>query len=74
MNKSKLDFLEPFKYTLSTKEDMYKIIFSVNNTEKSLPKIIDILTKNNCELNNVRILKPNLEDVFVSLTGRKIND
>ena len=74
MNKSKLDFLKPFKYTLSTKKDMDKIIFSVNNPEKSLPKIIDILTKNNCELNNVRILKPNLEDVFVSLTGRKIND
>ena len=37
-------------------------------------KIIDILIKNNCQLNNVKILKPNLEDVFVSLTGRKIND
>jgi len=74
INKSKLDYLKPFKYTFSSKENINKIIFSVNNPEKSLPKIIDILIKNDCQLNNVKILKPNLEDVFVSLTGRKIND
>ena len=74
IDKSKLDYLESFKYTLSSKENINKLIFSVNNPEKSLPKIIDILIKNNCQLNNVKILKPNLEDVFVSLTGRKIND
>ena len=74
IDKSKLDYLESFKYTFSSKENINKLIFSVNNPEKSLPKIIDILIKNNCQLNNVKILKPNLEDVFVSLTGRKIND
>ena len=74
INKSKLDCLKQFKYTFSSKENLNKIIFSVNNPEKSLPKIIDILIKNDCQLNNVKILKPNLEDVFVSLTGRKIND
>ena len=74
IDKSKLDYLESFKYTLSSKKNINKLIFSVNNPEKSLAKIIDILIKNNCQLNNVKILKPNLEDVFVSLTGRKIND
>jgi len=74
LNESKLDFLKTFTYTYSSKQNLNKLIFSVKNPEKSLPEIINILMKNNCQINDVKIFKPNLEDVFVSLTGRKIND
>jgi len=41
--------------------------------EKDMAKIINILTNNNCHIQNVSADKSSLEDVFLDLTGEKIN-
>mgnify|MGYP001562978829 CR=1 FL=1 len=37
-----------------------------------MPKIINILTKLNLDIEEVKICKSSLEDVFLKLTGRSI--
>jgi len=39
-----------------------------------LPKIILKLSENNIRIEDVQLPKASLEDVFLDLTGRKIND
>ena len=43
-----------------------------SNPEKDMPKIINILTKLNLGIEEVKICKSSLEDVFLELTGRSI--
>ena len=48
--------------------------FSVKDPDKSLPQIIDLLSKNEININSVKSTKSSLEDVFLNLTGKGIND
>jgi ABC-2 type transport system ATP-binding protein len=43
-----------------------------SNPEKDMPKIINILTRLNLGIEEVKICKSSLEDVFLELTGRSI--
>ena len=43
------------------------------NTEKDIPIIIRNLSKNEISINKLDIKKASLEDVFIKLTGKKIN-
>jgi len=51
-----------------------RLIFSVDNPEKELPHVVELVSRNGCHIHEVKITKSSLEDVFVSLTGRGINE
>ena len=50
-----------------------RLHFSLLDPEKDMATIIEILTKNNCHIQSVSADKASLEDVFLDLTGEKIN-
>jgi len=62
--------LKDFSYT---REDN-RLHFITKNPEEALPKIINTLTKAGCHIQRVETTKSSLEDVFLSLTGKGINE
>ena len=62
--------LANYKYTYENN----RFHFSVKDPDKSLPQIIDLLSKNKININSVKSTKSSLEDVFLNLTGKGIND
>jgi ABC-2 type transport system ATP-binding protein len=65
----KSELLNDFTYTY----DNGRLHFSLLDPEKNMAKIINILTENNCHIQSVSADKSSLEDVFLDLTGEKIN-
>ena len=48
--------------------------FSVKNPELIIPKIIQELTSKNIAIHSIKTETSSLEDVFLSLTGKSINE
>lgn len=53
-------------------ENMIEI--STSNTQENLQDILFILSKGNIRVKNISLREPNLESVFLALTGRKLRD
>ncbi|WP_206528010.1 ABC transporter ATP-binding protein [Marinitoga sp. 38H-ov] len=51
-----------------------RVEISSDDLEKTLFNIIDFSKKNNIPIDNITIRKPNLEDVFLSLTGHSLRE
>lgn len=51
-----------------------KIEISTNDLEKTLFEILEFSKKNEISVDNIVIRKPNLEDVFLSLTGHSLRE
>ena len=51
-----------------------KIEILTKEPNLDLPRIILKLSENNIRIEDVQLPKASLEDVFIDLTGRKIND
>lgn len=51
-----------------------KISIAVNNSQYKMEDIIRVLTSNNCSIKNISIISPNLESVFLSLTGKNLRE
>ncbi len=66
---SKKEILDDFTFTY----DDGRLHFSLLDPEKEMATIIKILTKNDCYVQSVSADKASLEDVFLDLTGDKIN-
>lgn len=64
------DLLENYTYT----REEGRIHFTVKDPEESLPGIIGILTQKGCHIHRVETTKSSLEDVFLNLTGKGINE
>ncbi|GAB6189391.1 ABC transporter ATP-binding protein [Marinitoga arctica] len=64
------EFQQKFKGTVFDK----KIEISTNNLESTLFEIIKYSKNNNLILDDIVIRKPNLEDVFLNLTGRTLRE
>lgn len=62
--------IEPWEFSIIDNV----IHISTSNPEKDMPKIINILTKLKLGIEEVKICKSSLEDVFLELTGRSILD
>ena len=62
--------LEKYTYT-NTKNRLH---FSVKNPDEELPKIIRILSKSGHHIQSIESNKSSLEDVFLNLTGKGINE
>ena len=58
----------------SYSHDNERIHFISNDLEGDLPKIINVLTKAGCHIQRVETTKSSLEDVFLKLTGKGINE
>lgn len=50
------------------------IVVTVSNSKTSFNKIIDVLSKTGVNINSVDINEPNLETVFLNLTGKALRD
>ncbi|MCP4152361.1 MAG: ATP-binding cassette domain-containing protein, partial [bacterium] len=50
-----------------------RVNFAFDNTEK-IPSILELLFKNNLPVADLKIKSPNLEAVFLKLTGRSLRD
>ena len=62
--------LENYKYT----SDKNRLHFSVKDPDEELPKIIRVLSNAGLHIQKIESNKSSLEDVFLNLTGKGIND
>ena len=62
--------LENYKYT----SDKNRLHFSVKDPDEELPKIIRVLSNAGLHIQKIESTKSSLEDVFLNLTGKGIND
>ncbi|MFQ6612606.1 MAG: ATP-binding cassette domain-containing protein [Fidelibacterota bacterium] len=62
--------LKKFHYT----QEEGRLHFTVRNPEEALPEIISLLSKQDCHIHRIETTKSSLEDVFLSLTGKGINE
>ena len=73
----RLSFIEQIK-TLDEVDSISvqngKMILTVRNGESFIPRIFEAAQAAGAEILSVSMRKPNLEDVFLSLTGREIRD
>jgi ABC-2 type transport system ATP-binding protein len=67
------DFSACLSDFIFTQEDG-RLHFTTQDPEEVLPKIINALTKTGCHIQRVETTKSSLEDVFLSLTGKGINE
>ena len=62
--------LSDFKYTM----DDNRLHFSVKNPDRALPRIIKSLSEAQIHINSIESNRSSLEDVFLDLTGKGINE
>ena len=63
-------YLSDFQYTI----DDNRLHFSVKNPDRALPKIIKSLSDAQIHINSIESNRSSLEDVFLNLTGKGINE
>ena len=59
-------------YTFTTEQN--RLHFSVKDPDQELPKIIKILSEKNIHIQSIESNRSSLEDVFLNLTGKGINE
>ena len=62
--------LENYKYN----NDKNRLHFSVKDPDEELPKIIRVLSNAGLHIQKIESNKSSLEDVFLNLTGKGINE
>lgn len=55
-------------------ESLYEVSLHVQNSREVMPGLIASVNHNGTQLVNMNIVKPSLEDVFISLTGKQLRD
>ena len=64
------DLLSGYTFT----KDQNRLHFSVKDPDQELPKIIKILSEKNIHIQSIESSRSSLEDVFLNLTGKGINE
>ena len=64
------DLLSEYTFT----KDQNRLHFSVKDPDQELPKIIKILSDKNLHIQSIESNRSSLEDVFLNLTGKGINE
>ena len=64
------DLLSGYTFT----KDQNRVHFSVKDPDQELPKIIKILSEKNIHIQSIESNRSSLEDVFLNLTGKGINE
>jgi ABC-2 type transport system ATP-binding protein len=72
------DSLEHEMYTVSGVRSAdrfdHQIKVKANNTQQTLPEVINVFNRLNINIRSLEILEPNLESVFLELTGKRLRD
>jgi len=55
-------------------ESLYEVSLHAQNSREVMPGLISSVNQNGTRLVNMNIVKPSLEDVFISLTGKQLRD
>jgi len=71
-NPASENFLEDYNFAYEPNDSGGKLIFTVDEPEKSLTSILNVLSQNGCHIQRVNITRSSLEEVFVSLTGKEL--
>jgi ABC-2 type transport system ATP-binding protein len=50
------------------------VVLTVTNGESFIPRVFETAQSLGMEISSVAVRKPNLEDVFIKLTGREIRE
>jgi ABC-2 type transport system ATP-binding protein len=75
INLSETDIdLDSILYDFTFTNDDGRLHFTTQEPEENLPKIINLLSNAGCHIQRVETTKSSLEDVFLSLTGKGINE
>lgn len=56
------------------KPDTHAIDICINETENPLPEIITLAVNTNIQIETMERKEPNLESLFLQLTGRSLRD
>lgn len=59
------------KGVVDTNDKEYSATLIINDTNKDIKRVLDLLAKNNIALVSMAVHKPTLDDVFLSLTGKQ---
>ncbi len=54
--------------------DLWEVNMQAQNSRTAIPRIVEHISSNGTRLINMNIVKPSLEDVFISLTGKALRD
>lgn len=68
-----LSFLDPgvtFNMTISAN----RLSISINDPIPALESILGVVREHNIKVDNIRLRKSSLEDIFISLTGRSLRE
>ncbi len=52
----------------------HQIKIKANNTQQTLPDVINVFNRLDINIHSLEILEPNLESVFLELTGKRLRD
>jgi ABC-2 type transport system ATP-binding protein len=52
----------------------HQIKVKANNTQQTLPDVINVFNRLDIDIRSLEILEPNLESVFLELTGKRLRD
>jgi ABC-2 type transport system ATP-binding protein len=59
------------KEVLDSDDKQHSVTLIINDTNKDVKRILDLLSKNNVDIESLSVHKPTLDDVFLSLTGKQ---
>ena len=57
-----------------SQKDEFEIIFSMCEDSMSINSVLEVLIKFNLNITSITMVKRNLEDVFLLLTGKNLRD
>ncbi len=57
-----------------SQKDKSEVIFSMDEESMPINSVLEILIKFNLNITSITMVKKNLEDVFLLLTGKKLRD
>ncbi|MBB6698145.1 ABC transporter ATP-binding protein [Clostridium algidicarnis] len=71
---SKIDRLERVSSKYDDEKRNYILTIHHNNGDEIIQPILDILSHNECSIQNIKVAEPSLEDVFINLTGKSLRE
>jgi ABC-2 type transport system ATP-binding protein len=52
----------------------YRVILTVNSITETLPQLMELLQRNGIEIKSLECRKKTLDDLFIAMTGRRLNE
>ena len=71
---SKIDKLERVSNEYDEEKRNYILTIHHNNGDEIIQAILDLLSHNKCSIQNIKVVEPSLEDVFINLTGKSLRE